>query len=383
MGATGRAIVVGGGIGGLAAAIGLARRGWRVEVLERAAVAGDAGSGLGLWPNGVRALDALGVGERVRARAMVETEGGVRDRAGRWMSKTDTAELARRYGPMVVIHRADLFRILRDALPADALRLGVTVTGVEDHGGRVRVAHSEGVSEADLVVGADGLRSRVRDAVCPRARGPEYAGYTVWRMVTRPVPKLHSGGETWGRGERFGVVPLTDGRVYIYGAVNAPEGEWSPDGEWAEVRRRFGAWHDPIPALLDAVDPEAVLRHDIYDLPPLRTFVRHRIALLGDAAHAMTPNVGQGANQALEDAAALVALLDRHPIETALTTYDRLRRPHTQAIVRRSRRVGAVAQWSWPPATMLRDTVVRLTPGRAGLGALAPILDWRLPGAPS
>ncbi|RDI49768.1 FAD-dependent monooxygenase [Nocardia mexicana] len=379
MGATGRAIVVGGGIGGLATAIALTRRDWQVEVLERAAVAADAGSGLGLWPNGVRALDALTVGERVRARAMVDTDGGVRDLAGRWMSKTDTVELARRYGSMVTIHRADLFGILRDALPADTLRLGITVTGVENHGGRAKVVHSEGVSEADLVVGADGLRSRVRHAVWPQARGPRYAGYTTWRMVTHPVPPLRSGGETWGRGRRFGIVPLSDGRVYLYGTVNAPEGARGPDGEWGEVRRHFGTWHDPIPALLDAVDPEAVLRHDIYDLPDLPAFVHGRVALLGDAAHAMTPNVGQGANQALEDAVALAALLDRHPIEAALATYDRLRRPHTQAIVRRSRRVGAVAQWSWRPATMLRDTVVRRTPGKAGLRSLAPILDWGPP----
>ncbi|WP_280329390.1 FAD-dependent monooxygenase [Nocardia wallacei] len=374
----GRAVVVGGGIGGSATAVALARRGWQVEVLERA-VTGEGGSGLSLWPNGLRALDVLGLGERVRARAMVDTEGGIRDRSGRWLSRTDTEELARRYGAMVAMHRADLFGILRSAVPEGSLRLGVTVTGLEYHGDEVTVAHSAGVSEADLVIGADGIRSSVREALWPNVFRPRYAGYTAWRMISRPVPDLRSGGETLGRGERFGVAPLPDGRAYLFGVANARAGERAPDGEFAEVRRRFGAWPQPIPALLDAVDPEAVLRHDIYDLPSLKTFVHHRVALVGDAAHAMTPNLGQGANQALEDAVTLAALLDRHPLATALSAYDRSRRPRTRSLARRSRRLGAIAQWSWPPAALLRDTAARLTPPGVALRALAPVLNWQPP----
>ncbi|WP_460723093.1 FAD-dependent monooxygenase [Nocardia heshunensis] len=375
----GKAIVVGGGIGGLAAAIALYRRGWQVEVLERAAEVGEAGSGISLWANGIRALDTLGSGAAVRAAGLVEAEGGIRDRRGRWLSRTDTAELARRHGPLVAIRRADLFSILAQALPVQVLRPGVAVTGVEDLGEGVKVTHTAGVSEADLVIGADGIRSTIRDLLWPDATAPRYAGYTAWRMITGPLDFAPDGGEIWGRGERFGVVPLPDGCAYLFAVADAKAGQRHPDGEFAEVQRRFGNWPAPIPQVLNRVDPATVLHHDIYDLPRLDSFARGRVALLGDAAHAMTPNLGQGANQALEDAVTLAAVLDATPVPAALTAYDRLRRPRTAAIVRRSRLIGAVAQWSWAPATMVRDSVIRLSPSSAMLRALDSVLGWEPP----
>lgn len=337
-----------------------------------------------LWPNGLRALDAIGMGGEVRSRAMADTEGGIRDRSGRWLTRTDTGKLADRYGPVVAVHRADLFDILRTALGDDRLRLGRAVTWVDienrwSAGDAVRVLHSGGAEAADLVIGADGLRSVVRTVVCPRARPPRYAGYTAWRMVTAPRPELRAGGQIWGSGEIFGIVPLADHRVYMFGAVNAAEGERGLDGEFAEVQRRFGAWPDPVPRLLAAVSPESVMRHDIYDLPDLPTFVRGPVALLGDAAHAMTPNMGQGANLALEDAATLAALLDDRGVDDALRTYNALRRPRTRALAHRSRRIGRVAQMSWPPAVRARDTALRLLPGRAMLRAFDRALDWTPP----
>ncbi|WP_280471786.1 FAD-dependent oxidoreductase [Nocardia cyriacigeorgica] len=376
-----RAIIVGAGIGGLATAIALARRGWQVQILERADEIGEAGSGLTVWANGLRALDVLGVGAQVRARAMADTDAGIRDPAGRWLARTDTDELARRFGEVVMIPRTDLFEILREALPPDSVRLGCAVTEVGHLDGGVEVVHTGGVATGDLVVGADGIHSAVRQVVFSGAPTPRYAGYTAWRMITaHPVPALHDGGQTWGRGERFGVIALPDDRVYLFGVADSAPGLRGPQGEYAEVRRRFGAWHDPIPALLDAVDPATVLRHDIYELPPLSSYVLGRVALLGDAAHAMTPNMGQGANQGLEDAVTLAALLDRiDSVPAALAEYDRVRRPRTQDIARRSHRIGVLAQLSSAPAVLLRDTVLRLTPGRAMLGSFAPALTWQPP----
>ncbi|MGW3462112.1 FAD-dependent monooxygenase [Streptomyces olivaceoviridis] len=377
------AIVVGGGIGGLAAGVALVRSGWQVKVLERAATFGEVGAGLSLWPNGVRALNALGVGDQVREHALVETQAGIRNKSGRWLSRTDTQELARRFGPVVMIHRARLLDILRTALPAGALCRDSRVTGVALHGQRaeVEVEHGKGVCQADLLIAADGIGSTVRQSLWPHAPAPRYAGYTTWRLVIDTAQRLPTGGESWGRGERVGIAPLADGRTYLFCVANAPEGERSPGNELAEIRRRFGRWHDPIPQLLAAADEEVVMRHDIYALPPLAGFVTGRAALLGDAAHAMTPNLGQGANQALEDAVTLAALLDAHPrVESALAAYDRHRRPRTQLIARRSHRIGSVAQWHSAPATALRSLMFRTTPASVLLNALTPIVGWQPPG---
>jgi 2-polyprenyl-6-methoxyphenol hydroxylase-like FAD-dependent oxidoreductase len=362
-----KAIIIGGGIGGLASAVALARRGWQVEVLERAPEFTEVGAGLSVWANGLRALDALGVGEAVRRHAALEGQGGIQDNGGRWLARTNGAELERRYGPTVMIHRADLLAVLCAAVPAEALRSGVTVNGVQPDG---TVAHSGGESRADLVVGADGIHSVARRSVWPDAPPPRYAGYTAWRMITPPVPVGES-SESWGAGERFGYVPLADGRVYCFATANAPEG--ADGGGLPGLRRRFGGWHDPIPALLEAADPGAVLHDDLYELPPLAAYTGGKVALVGDAAHAMTPNLGQGAGQALEDAVVLAKTVDG---AGGLDAYDRLRRPRTQKIALRSHRIGVAAQWASPAAVTLRNTALRMLPGSAFVRSLGPVLDW-------
>ncbi|MBL1078354.1 FAD-dependent monooxygenase [Nocardia sp. 2] len=362
-----KVIVVGGGIAGLATAIAFQRRGWEIEVLEKAASITEVGAGLSIWPNALRALDALGVGEQVRARALEEGSAGIRDAKGRWLSRTDEAAVRARYGSPIMMHRADLLDILRAAVPETALRTGISVTGVRAGG---TVAHSRGESTGDLVVGADGIRSTVRRALLGDIQ-PRYSGYTAWRVVVAPAEPITRMGETWGRGERFGYGVLADGRVYCFATANAPAD--SPGGGLAELRRRFGDWHDPIPALLAAADEAAVLHNDIYDLPALKSFVGERIALVGDAAHAMTPNLGQGACQALEDAVVLARVA---AAGGPLTAYDGERRPRTRMIASRSYRIGAVAQWESAPLVALRAAIMRLTPASAQFKALAPVLDW-------
>ncbi|MFF2088024.1 FAD-dependent monooxygenase [Nocardia sp. NPDC058176] len=360
------AIVVGGGIGGMAAAVALRARDWSVRVYERAPEIAEVGSGIGLWPNALRALDALGVGSAVRGSAIEEQSAGIRDARGRWLSRTDAATMRERFGAPVVIHRAALLDILRAAVPDSVVHTGATVESV-DHDGTV--THSAGTTTADLVVGADGIHSVVRRAVCGEV-APRYAGYTVWRAVVEIAEPLAEYGETWGRGARFGMVPLTDGRIYCFAVYNAPE---HAPGTLAEVRARFADWHAPIPTLLAAADANTLLHNDIYDLPALPTYTAGRIALLGDAAHAMTPNLGQGACQALEDAVVLARLANA---PDGLTRYDHERRPRTQMIAHRSAQIGTIGQLSARSLVALRDTALRLAPSSAPIRSLAPILDW-------
>jgi 2-polyprenyl-6-methoxyphenol hydroxylase-like FAD-dependent oxidoreductase len=268
------------------------------------------------------------------------------------------------------------------------LRFGAEVDWVCDDGTSLTLASAPAVERFDLIVAADGIRSRVR-ADWPTDPGIRYAGYSAWRGVTSaPVDLLGAAGETWGRGQRFGIAPLQDGRVYWFAVASMPAGTVIDD-EYATVSALFGGWHAPIAELIAGTDPAAVFRLDINELAgPLPSFRRARCVLLGDAAHAMTPDLGQGANQAMEDAATLVRLIGDAAggpvgpwIDPALDEYDRLRRPRTQQLARRSRSVGKVAQAHGAAAARLRDAAMRLLPAGIAGRQLVAIQRWRPPAA--
>jgi 2-polyprenyl-6-methoxyphenol hydroxylase-like FAD-dependent oxidoreductase len=373
----GTAVVAGGGIGGLSAAIGLRLSGWTVTVLERVPTLRPVGAGLVLQANGLRCLDALGLGSSVRDRGRVDTAGGTRRSDGRWLARVPAGELDRMIGtPAIGIHRAALHEILLGALPAGAVVTGAEVTGVTAAGEvTYRTGDRTARTSADLVVGADGVRSVVRRLLWPDAAAPVPIGVTAWRGISPPWTGDLDVAISWDRGAEFGVVPLVDGRVYWFASVNAAPGGRAAD-ERAAVRDRFGGWHDPIPELIDATG--TVLRDDLACLdPPLRTYVTGRVALLGDAAHAMTPNLGQGGNQALEDAVVLAAVAGR---PDGLAEYDRQRRPRSQRVARASRAIGRYGQQlHHPVAVAARNTVMRLTPPRLALRSMARYADWHPP----
>ncbi|WP_422741893.1 FAD-dependent monooxygenase [Micromonospora sp. WMMD754] len=379
------AVVVGAGIGGLAAALALGRHGWRVTVLERAGRPRELGTGLTLMANALRGLDALGLGDAVRRDGVPDTPGGLRRRSGRWLSRIEGADLHRALGTTALgIHRTALHRLLRGALPAGALRTGVEVVDVDADAPSVtcRVDGTTEVLAADLVVGADGLHSTLRRRLWPELPPPAYSGSTAWRAaIAWPAPVATA--VTWGAGREFGTVPLGDGGLYWYAAEVAAPGGHEPD-ELAAVRERFGDWHEPIPALLAATPPEAVLRTDLMHLAtPLPSYVRGRVAVLGDAAHAMTPHLGQGAGQAIEDAVVLgvVCADGAADLAGALAAYDRQRRPRSQAVARAALRTARYGQQVRNPVALaLRDTAIRLTPSRTALRGMARYADWQPPG---
>ncbi|WP_307717816.1 FAD-dependent monooxygenase [Streptomyces sp. V4I23] len=368
-------------MGGLAAAIGLRRVGFGVTVVERARVLDDAGAGISLAANGIRALDALGVGDAVRAASARQLTGGTRTPRGGLLAEMDGAALERALGaPIAGIPRSDLHAVLRAALAPGALVTGAEVTALDlADPARPRVAFGGTTLAADLVVAADGVGSRLRGRLFPTAPGHVHSGSTVLRAITeRPV---EVGGDfelTWGRGAEFGHLRFADGRVEWHAVLNAPAGVRYPD-PLAEVRRRFGHWHDPIPALLAATAPKAVLHHDIAELrTPLPSFVSGRVALLGDAAHAMTPHLGQGDCQALEDAVTLAAALAGEPsIDAALHRYDAERRPRAQSVARAARRAGRMGeQLAHPVAVAARNAALRLAPAGATVRAILRHAAW-------
>ncbi|MEV1204570.1 FAD-dependent monooxygenase, partial [Microbispora rosea] len=322
-------------------------------------------------PNALRALDVIGAGDEVRKLSAIQGRGGIRLPDGRWLARTTAEDAAARYGdPIVLLTRAALVGILAERLPQGALRVNSRVESVDPATGRVVVRGAAETIEADLVVAADGIRSRTRSALFPGHPEPVYAGVTSWRAI---VPLAGETGasetvfasETWGRGLIFGVMPLAGGQVYCYATAAVPPGLRAAD-ERDELLRLFGRWHDPIPALLNAADPAAVLRHDIHSLDtPLPAFHAGRVALLGDAAHPMTPNLGQGACQAMEDAVVLADRVSPGDPAAGLAVYSRERLARTTPIVRRSRSIGRLTRWRNPLAVALRDGAMRAV-GRLG-----------------
>ena len=254
------------------------------------------------------------------------------------------------------------------------------VTAVEQSENGVIARSTDGHEErGDLLVGADGLTSVVRRAIA--AVPIRYAGYTAWRGVC-PVP-VEAGRltESWGVGQRFGLVDIGRGRTYWFATKNAAEGEPDePGGRKAEIRRRFSGWHEPISAVVQAADEGAILGNDVYFLEPLPRWSEGRVVLVGDAAHATTPGIGQGAAQAIEAAVALADRLVRREDElaTALAEYETIRRPRAEAVLKMSRRADKAAQLANPLGWRLKNAVVRRLPERAQRRQLEPFVRHEL-----
>jgi 2-polyprenyl-6-methoxyphenol hydroxylase-like FAD-dependent oxidoreductase len=378
-----KVFVAGAGIGGLAAAVALHRRGADVVVLERTERPAIGGAALSLWPNALRALDRLGIGAEVRRHAALGGNSGIRRPDGRWLGRTQLGPaIEARFGdPLVLVHRAALADLLLAQLPHDTVRYGVTVSGVDAgaNGPAATLQTSDGDLSGDLVVAADGIRSVLRSSLFPTAEGPRYAGYTAWRMVVDDPGAEPA--ETWGAdGQRFAILPIGDGRCYCYATADVSAGtDYQDNAE--ELRRRFSGWHSPIGELLAGLTSADVLRNDIEELPPLPAMHAGRVALLGDAAHAMTPDLGQGACQAIEDAVVLAAVIDPlkpSAVPAALQRYTDQRLPRTSAIVRRSNKAGALYHRPMP-VRQVAARLMSLAPPGAIARSLAPVVDWHPP----
>jgi 2-polyprenyl-6-methoxyphenol hydroxylase-like FAD-dependent oxidoreductase len=380
------AVVVGAGIGGLAAAVGLRRVGWDVRVLERAPVIGEVGAGLTLWPNAVSALAALGLDVGDRAVPTV-SRGNLLTPKGRWVRRSRPGDVG-----VLAIHRAELHDVLRKALPESVVETDAEVTAVSSDG---KVTVGGEVLSADLVVAADGVNSITRrtlwsedaedsaggaDGLQGRGREAVFQGRAVWRGVT-PAGAVWPVREslTLGRGVQVGVLPLPGERVYWFLTVNADQRNRMYADDRAEVLRRVRDWHHPIPELVAATPPDQVLHNDMLDIDPLPSFVKDRVVLLGDAAHAMTPDLGQGACQALEDAVVLAAAVADDDLER----YDRERRARVQPMaaaaresVVRNSNTSALAHFGLTAAA-------RFIPQEAWRKATAKWADWTTPELPN
>jgi 2-polyprenyl-6-methoxyphenol hydroxylase-like FAD-dependent oxidoreductase len=346
-----RAVVVGGGIGGAAAALALTRAGISATVYEQAARLTEVGAGVSLAPNGLRMLERLGVGQavaRLGARH-VRTELRLSDGEPARHEPHQFARPGRNMG----IHRADLLSLLAERLPPDTVRTGHRCTGFSQDAGQATVTFDNGATDtADVVIGADGIHSVLQGFVV-RPAEPVFSGVVAYRgLIPRlgayPVDTMRM----WvGEGKHFLVFPVRAGELLNYVGF-VPSGtqireSWSASGDPAALAAHFAGWDPVIGEVIAAITGPggSGFQWGMYDRVPLPRWSDGRLTLLGDAAHPMLPHLGQGVNQALEDAVALATLLGSVPgpagVPGALALYEELRRERTARVQLGSRRNGA------------------------------------------
>ena len=380
-------IVVGGGIGGLSLARELTRAGLAAIVLERASKLTTVGAGIIMNPNAMAVLEANGLAEGVRARSSPYLARETFDQRGRRLAIRDYRPLyaGGRLATGALCHRAHLHECLYDGLPEGVVNLDTRIVGLDEARDGVRVETESGQTfVGDVLIGADGIHSAVRTRFFGRSE-PAYLGYRSHRFVVDNRDGLEHFTEFLGHGKRVGLVPIGGGQLYVWTTFNSPRESraWALEHKQA-LRDLFAEFTDPRArtALAGLESIDAVVCTDIEEVHQA-AWARGRVALLGDAAHALTPNMGQGAGMAMEDAAVLAEELSRAArgetgVPSALASYVARRRPRVETIVRLSREIGEEGQLTGALACWLRNRRLRRegrSPERTQ-AALEQLLAW-------
>lgn len=380
-----RYAIVGGGIGGLTLAVALQRKGFQVSVYENAPAWRPLGAGLVLAGNAMKAYREIGVDESILPLGKVIKKIAIKNKVGKTLMVTDSEQISAKYGVVnnFAIHRADLHEALISLLAPGTVVLNKRCEDFESTEAGVKLSFQDGsTAKADFVVASDGIHSIFRKKLA-RESTIRYAGYTCWRaIVSAPPPDvdMNETSETWGAGARFGIVPLAGNRVYWFACLNAPENDTVMKSLGAaELQSLFEGYHAPVSQLLAHTRDEEIIWGDIIDLKPLKKFAFGNILLLGDAAHATTPNMGQGACMAIEDACVLANLLTKSiDPKAAFLQFERQRIARTTKIVNNSWMIGKVAQWENLLLVSLRNGLVAATPASATEKQLRFIYDVSL-----
>lgn len=374
-----RAIIIGGGIGGLTTAIALRCIGMDVAVFERAVELREVGSGLPLWTNALQAFHALGLTSIIESLGQPVSTGCITDWRGDILADVRTEHLLAKLGTIsMVVHRAELHSALLNVLGKSNISLGATCIGYTLDATGVSASFADGrVVRGDILIGADGLHSTIRRQLFGATK-PRYAGYTCWRGIAHTT-RTDIETWAWGKGNQFGITPMSNERAYWFAQRYATEGEADqPIGRKREVFNLFHDWHDPIPEIIAATKEIDILRNDVYECTYLTHWSRGRIALLGDAAHVMTPNLGQGACIAIEDAVELANCLATEKDEiSALHAYEMRRVKRANTIAWAAGAIGRAVQIENTLLAKMRNIMLKKVPSPLLLQQLMWILDYQ------
>jgi len=358
--------IIGGGIAGLTTAIALQKIGKRPVVFEAAETIKALGAGLGLASNALQAFKRLDILEEVIDRGRILPAFTIFDQKGRQITKTDSKKLSRKYGiDNFTIHRATLHHLLLSKLDAQQVFTDKKAIDIEQKENSVIIKFQDGsIHETNFVIVADGIHSEIRKKLCP-GTFPRYAGYTCWRaVIDNPGLAYTESSETWAPAGRFGIVPLAFNKLYWFACINAkPNDDRLKNFTITDLQHHFKDFHHPIPEILQQTKNECLIHNDIIDLQPILNYAFNNILLIGDAAHATTPNLGQGACQAIEDAIIIADEINSNTdVRTAFTKFEKRRIKRTHDIVKKSWTIGKIAQLENTFLVSLRNTVFRLLP---------------------
>jgi len=340
-------IIIGAGIGGMSAAIALERAGFETEVYEAVAEMKPVGAAISVWPNGVKCLNSLGLKQPLRALSGNMAWMAYHDaRSGAPLTRFSLAPLVQQTGEYPApVSRAGLQAMLLDNYGRTRVRFGRRVTHAEQTSQGVTAFFADGSEAAgDLLVAADGTHSVLREAVLGERVTRRYAGYVNWNgLIT--ADEAIAPTDQWttfvGDGKRVSLMPIAGNRFYFFFDVPLPAGLAQDRTTLrADLSGYFAGWAEPVQRLIAQLDPLTTNRVEIHDTDPFTRFVRGRMALLGDAAHSTTPDIGQGGCAAMEDAVVLAQTLATHSlgVEDALLRYEARRLDRTRDLVLKARK---------------------------------------------
>ncbi|MEO6231653.1 MAG: FAD-dependent monooxygenase, partial [Ferruginibacter sp.] len=302
--------IIGGGIAGLTTAIALQKIGITATVFEAAPCYKPVGAGLGLAANAIKAFQELSMADEVIQQGRLLPGFTIYDQRGKPITKTDSRRMSEKFGiDNFTIDRTALQSLLLSKLDIENIHTNKQVTNMEETGKSLTLTFSDGTThETDFLIVADGINSAIRQLLIPGSK-PRYAGYTCWRaIIDNSNLNLSETSETWGSKGRFGIVPLANNKIYWFACINAPQNDIAMKQYTInDLQNHFKDFHKPVPDIIAATKNDALIWGDILDIAPIKKYAFENILLIGDAAHATTPNLGQGACQAIEDAVILAA----------------------------------------------------------------------------
>jgi len=362
-----RALIIGGGIGGLTTAVALQQQGIDVKVFEQMPEITEAGAGIFIQTNAMKVYDELGLGQELRAVSPPVDVFEIRSAKGTVLARFPYKEIAAEFGaPGIDLHRKELVDLLLQRIPPSSIQVAMRFSRFEQSDNAVKAFFEDGSqADGDVLIGADGVYSQVRKQVLGDSP-PDYAGYVFWRGIATNADSLLAPGvffESWGRGGRFGAVRMGKNRVYWYASANRPR-DYNPGHQSKEeILGLFAHYHEPVEALVEQTDPSDILCNNTNERSPDSKWGEGRVTLLGDAIHPMSPNLGQGACQAVEDAFVLAQqLAATSDASGALRRYEERRRARTAYFQQRSRALGEMGQSENPVKCMMRNLFTRITP---------------------